>query len=392
MSSEEQDGASSLTAELDAAFRLAAEAGKGNDAGSRAMGVLGQVAHAADALGIISVNDRLHEISTPSLRILLIPSIQAYLENNSVIPEGEDRMRARKSHVQASMGAARLFFSLMRRYEALPPVVRACLLPYMQREGAEPVVRNPSERRMIKIQSFKLERAVQQQLDAFRKAYRAQARAPTTGPSDVFFDLLVVPGSEEVDEDTDDMGHTDGELPPVRTLRAYLQGMCVLHALRCASLLESAEQELELLEHVPPPKPMTDTSHAADDAWRLDSHWFSKTSGPLLSETGKPLRPFVITPAADKRAQMQAAVFRPSHRLPTMSIDEYLAEEERRGNIVSRSHPDEPTPREQRTAAAEMDGTHEAEEAEEEARQEAIHWDAYKEQHRRGEGNTMNRG
>ena len=75
-----------------------------------------------------------------------------------------------------------------------------------------------------------------------------------------------------------------------------------------------------------------------------------------------------------------------------MSIDEYLAEEERRGNIVSRSHPDEPTPREQRTAAAEMDGTREAEEAEEEARQEAIHWDAYKEQHRRGEGNTMNRG
>lgn len=392
MSLEDQEGASSLTAELDAAFRLAAEAGKENDTGSRAMGLLGQVAHAADALGIVSVNDRLNEISTPSLRVLLIPSLQAYLENAAVVPEGEDRLRGRKIHVQASVGAARLFFTVMRRYEALPPVVRALLLPHLQPEGADPIVRNPAERRMVKIQSFKLERAVQQQLDAFRQAFRVRARAPSAGPSDVFFDLLVVPGSEAADEDTDDVPSTSGELPQVRTLRAYLQVMCVLHALRCASLLDSALQELELLEHVPSPKPAADASDAADDAWRLDSHWFSKASGPLLSETGKPLRPFVITPAADKRAQMQAAVFRPSHRLPTMSIDEYLAEEERRGNIIPRSNPDEPTPREQRTTMAEMDGTREAEDALEEARQEAIYWDAYKEQHRRGEGNTMNRG
>ncbi|WFD20521.1 hypothetical protein MCAP1_002767 [Malassezia caprae] len=300
MSLEDQEGASSLTAELDAAFRLASEAGKGSDAGPRAMGLLGQVAHAVDALGIVSVNDRLDEISTPSLRVLLIPSMQAYLENATVITEGEDRMCGRKSHVQASLGAARLFFTIMRRYEVLPPAVRALLQPHMQPEGAEPIVRNPAERRMVKIQSFKLERAVQQQLDAFRQAFRAQARAPSAGPSDVFFDLLVVPNSESADEDADDEQSASGDLPPVRTLRAYLQTMCVLHALRCASLLESALQELELLEHVPPPKPSDGASDATDDAWRLDSHWFSKASGPLLSETGKPLRPFVITPAADK--------------------------------------------------------------------------------------------
>lgn len=385
-----EGGASSLTAELDTAFRLAAEAGPKSDKGARAMGLLGQVAHAADALGIISANDRWDEISTPSLRVLLIPSMQGYLENASVISENEDRMRARKHHVQASIGAARLFFTVMRRYEVLPMAVRALLQPHMQPDGTEAMVRNPAERRMAKIQSFKLERAVQQQLDAFRQAYRAKTRATASGPSDVFFDLLVVPGAEEVEEESDEV--RDGDVPPVRTLRAYLQGLCVLHALRSASLLDSAQQEWELLEHMPPPASDFSPTDAKDDTWRLDSHWFSKTSGPLLSETGKPLRPFVITPAADKRAQMQAAVFRPSHRLPTMSIDEYLAEEERRGNIIPRGHGEEPTPREQRTTTAEMDGTRDAEEAEEEARQEAIYWDTYKEQHRRGEGNTMNRG
>lgn len=386
----DEAGASSLTAELDSAFRLASEAGKGNDAGTRAIGLLGQVAHAADALGIISANDRLDEISTPALRVLLIPSLQSYLENESTIPQDQDRMRARKAHVEASIGAARLFFQVLRRYDVLPPGVRALLLPYMQSDGSGAVVRSPAERRMIKIQSFKLERAVQQQLDAFRQAYRTQRRAASSGPSDVFFDLLFVPGiAEDEDESESDDAWTSGELPPVHTLRTYLRGLCVLHALRSASLLESALQERELLEHVPPPAPL---AASGDDTWRLDSRWFSQASGPLLSETGKPLRPFVITPSADKRAQMQAAVFRPSHRLPTMSIDEYLAEEERRGNIVRSRGNDDPTPREQRTITSEMDGTREADEAEEEARQEAIYWDAYKEQHRRGEGNTMNRG
>ena len=39
-----------------------------------------------------------------------------------------------------------------------------------------------------------------------------------------------------------------------------------------------------------------------------------------------------------------------------------------------------------------MDGTRAAEDAEEEARQEALRWDAYTESHKRGAGNTMNRG
>ena len=53
---------------------------------------------------------------------------------------------------------------------------------------------------------------------------------------------------------------------------------------------------------------------------------------------------------------------------------------------------EEPADEPQRAEQAEMDGTRAAEDAEEAARQEAIHWDAYAESHKRGAGNTMNRG
>ncbi|CAG8758332.1 1534_t:CDS:2, partial [Racocetra fulgida] len=44
-----------------------------------------------------------------------------------------------------------------------------------------------------------------------------------------------------------------------------------------------------------------------------------------------PLRPFVIT---NQREAIKEQVFRPSWRLPTMTIDEYLQQEAQRGNII----------------------------------------------------------
>ena len=66
---------------------------------------------------------------------------------------------------------------------------------------------------------------------------------------------------------------------------------------------------------------------------RLDnSNVFTNNSdGPLLSVDGKPLKPFTIL---GSREQIRKGVFRPSHNLPTMTIDEYLEEERRRGNII----------------------------------------------------------
>jgi immunoglobulin-binding protein 1 len=50
----------------------------------------------------------------------------------------------------------------------------------------------------------------------------------------------------------------------------------------------------------------------------------------------QPLRPFTILPSgASDRTRLQAQVFGPGHRLPTMSIDEYLEIERQRGGIIS---------------------------------------------------------
>ena len=415
----------SLTSKLDSAFRLA-EKRSGDHASI--LRLLREVAHAADAMSIISTNDLMDDISTPSLRIFLIPSLQAELETCARIESQTDRLQQRKSHVQAAIGAARVFFTIARKHQILPTSLKKLLQPYLSPETPSKML-SPAEKRMNKIQQYKLEKAVQAQLTVFRDTYRSRKALKSTqeAPSNVYYDLLVIQtkaktnasdpaldgdddgggGDGDGDDDDDDVTDLDRvvmpsyEVLPVSGLRGYLCLLIVLHALRTASIIESATQELELLSHAPQSSPSEAHGHPAepDKTWRLDTGWTSASAanGPLLSETGRPLRPFTITAssAATKREQLASEVFRPSHRLPTMSIDEYLEEEARRGNIIQgggQSQSQQPTPREQREERAENDGTRDADDAEEEARQEAIYWDSFKESHRRGEGNTMNRG
>ena len=373
-----QDDAS-LTATLSAAFELASSH---NAASEKVLQMLSDVARAADALSVISPNDRLDEISTPALRMFLIPSLQADVQTRARIDPAEDRVTQRRKQVDASIGAARTFFAMVRRHSALPDSVVTLLRPYMTKDAQQPMA--PADKRMFKIQVLKLEKAAQARLVAFRDAYRHTA----TPPADVFYDPLVESGADD-DDDTEMVPVVSAtlEVPPVAHLRSYLMLLIVLHALRTANALESLLQEKELLQAPPMPEA---PDAPTDTTWRLDPSWTSPASdAPLLSESGRPLRPFTIIP---KREQLKSEVFRPSHRLPTMSIDEYLEEETRRGRILPSTDKDAPTPRAQRQVESEQDGTRTADEAEEAARQEAIYWDAYTESHRRGEGNTMNRG
>ena len=64
-----------LTGRIQLAFELAADRGAAQspDADVRALYALAQAAQLAGAAGVISDNDTLHEVSTRSLRVLLIP-------------------------------------------------------------------------------------------------------------------------------------------------------------------------------------------------------------------------------------------------------------------------------------------------------------------------------
>ncbi|KAL9613893.1 MAG: hypothetical protein Q9167_001571 [Letrouitia subvulpina] len=103
-------------------------------------------------------------------------------------------------------------------------------------------------------------------------------------------------------------------------------------------------------------------------------------AGPILSRDGKPLKPFTLL---DSRQRLKDGVFRQDHALPTMTIDEYLAEERRRGGIVDgggeqsnvQNEPDE-------------DDMNRADRETMKARE----WDEFVEANPKGSGNTLNRG
>lgn len=107
--------------------------------------------------------------------------------------------------------------------------------------------------------------------------------------------------------------------------------------------LESLNRELDILDMAPSPGAPTPQSLERDYreraglskseySDRLDApSLLSSNPGPILSSSGKPLRPFTLL---DTRQTLKNGVFKPGHNLPTMTIDEYLEEERARGGII----------------------------------------------------------
>ncbi len=156
--------------------------------------------------------------------------------------------------------------------------------------------------------------------------------------------------------------------------------------------LESLNREMEMLalapaHPTPDPAPGVNDENsrrrAAEDdgTWKLDTplrRGAGGTGGPLLSAQGRPLQPFTLVGG---RADLRQGVFRAGHNLPTMSIDEYLDEERRRGNILSGgTDPQKPEPDEDDMDAVDR------------ATYKAREWDDFNDENRRGAGNTMNMG
>jgi immunoglobulin-binding protein 1 len=155
--------------------------------------------------------------------------------------------------------------------------------------------------------------------------------------------------------------------------------------------LESMAQELHIISLAPPAPPQGSNAPAPDarqtgrdrDGYseRLDGQLPGlRNSGPILSADGKPMRPFTIL---DNRSQLRKGVFRPDHSLPTMTIDEYLEEEKRRGGMIDGGGPQSEVraePNEDDIDAADA----------ETIKQRA--WDEYVEANPKGSGNTLNRG
>lgn len=105
-----------------------------------------------------------------------------------------------------------------------------------------------------------------------------------------------------------------------------------------------------------------------------------RRGGPLLDSKGKPMQPFTLL---DKKSQMRKGVFRPGHNLPTMSIDDYLDEERRRGGIIEGGG---------NAGAPQAEPDEDNMEENDAATMKAREWDEFVEANPKGAGNTLNRG
>lgn len=169
-----------------------------------------------------------------------------------------------------------------------------------------------------------------------------------------------------------------------------------LFAVEAVSSLDMLNTELEMVARFPPPGSITVDKHSAealkDD--RVGPREFEKgytdkvearltnKNLPILSKDGKVNRPFTIV--STKRDQIQRNVMGTGQHLPTMSVEEYLDEEMKRGGIIQGGGP-----------SSKKDDSSDDEDDEDKVDQKtykARQWDEFVEANPKGSGNTINRG
>ncbi|KAG5645573.1 hypothetical protein DXG03_005711 [Asterophora parasitica] len=366
-------------------------------------------------LSLFSPNETLEDISTTDLIYLLVPYVLSEVRGRIRTTERDERISVLKQTQQDLLR----FVSYLENFEIVPEEEREL------HERKPSAIADYAKRRELKIKQYQKEKDLRARIEAVRKR-RGQISLFDDTPTDFELILSLLPSkstykSKSIDDDDEPDSDTDDIL---REATLLLIRLCYAQS---HSQLESQDQELQLLLSAPPSPPRRprqetddrrDKSRQSDaDMWKLDAPRSSlglDGKGPLLDSSGKvtflvvfavvyelltrmqPLRPFTILPSdAADRARIQAQVFGPGHRLPTMSIDEYLEIERERGNIITGGGPASeaaPTSSEQLALEAEMDGTRDGEEKEEAKRQKDEKWARYTDDNPKGAGNTMNRG
>jgi hypothetical protein len=309
------------------------------------------------AASVFSPNEGIEDVSTTEIPYLLVSFYLAELVQKTPRLQPAERI--------AVLGRARAayeaFLDLVDAYGLVTQPYNRLLERYKDDKENFGVAGGPgmdaAARRNNKIASFKAEKELKEKLETLR-------RNPQY------------------------LEHGDEEL--VRELHLTHVRFAVHTAFNS---LDSLNRELPLLAQAPQQHPPpTATGHDDplsrsrasdyDPTLRLDQPLNSRlgTGGPLLSKEGKPLQPFTLL-GANSRQELGRGVFRSGHNLPTMSIDEYLEEERRRGNIIEGGG-EQPKP------ALDEDDM----DAVDRETYKAREWDEFKDHNPKGSGNTLNMG
>ncbi|GAA6064340.1 hypothetical protein JCM10212_002316 [Sporobolomyces blumeae] len=365
-------------------------------------------------LAVLSPNETLDDINTNDLRCILVDALSGQLCLLARTKGGAERVK----YLTRAQNHFRTYSALVEQYEVVPQEERKAY------QGVSAGEMDAGKRRAGKIAQFKREKEIKATLDELRKRRKERSpRKTTLAVSSNTASSSTSTSSPAADDADDFLDEDDDESDDVA--RPLLLSLLQLHYLRAHAELSSIEQELELLEHgmkmseIPSPSPhsasgstangdsrrdgRTNDDDAEDTTWRLDKLSLS-TDAPLLSPEGKVLRPFTILPSAKSgssssqlhtRLRLQSEVFQSSHRLPTMTIDEYLDEQNAMGNVLQGGGPSTSAEVDQarRDEQAEKeDDTQRGLDAEERELYKTREFDEYRDTHRKGEGNISARG
>eukprot|EP00835_Amoeboradix_gromovi_P004756 NODE_392_length_9456_cov_0.345517.p3 type:complete len:292 gc:universal NODE_392_length_9456_cov_0.345517:3820-4695(+) len=160
------------------------------------------------------------------------------------------------------------------------------------------------------------------------------------------------------------------EKDDIKSVLMEILELLVIHSVQDLYMIDLELQMQEIATKVPNNTPVDSTITKM------------ATTGPLLSQQGKLLRPFTLL------SEKQRNIFKPSHNLPTMTIDEYIEEEIQRGGIVL-DRKDTAIDLKDMGYALDEDQDWNAIE---DQRQKDIQWDTFKDENPRGHGNRIGKG
>ncbi len=397
------------------------------------------------ALALFSTNEAADDIATAHLPYLLVPYRVAELTLK--LPTARPGPTERRAVLQQARDAYERFLHHLDGYELLPPTYVRLLRAYTEDPTQFSTVgasssaakssatgsgiaglADPTARRNAKIANFRAEKELQGKLDVLRKRQQERRelqrrRRQRLRASVAEDESGAATAGEDNDEEDDENGDEDGDDEEAR--RLYLAQLAYAVHMAFQSL-EGINVEDDILAKAPVAlmtlpngasgglgtagglqdgrqRPGGSGGGESDISDRLDhTHNLANTlvlrrlqsalagtptwagamnpNGPLLTTDGKPRQPFTIL---GNRAEMARNVFRPGHNLPTMSIDEYLDEERRRGGIIDGGGPSSgiaPEPDEDNYDKADAETM------------KARAWDEFTEANPRGSGNTLNKG
>ncbi|KAL7752871.1 Type 2A phosphatase-associated protein 42 [Sorochytrium milnesiophthora] len=280
-------------------------------------------------LRLFSDNEELADISTRDLLLLLVDAYRASLQQRVRTKEPAER----KAVVLAAKAKYEQFLRLCEDYGLVDDMDQNFL-----KLATGQASLSADQKRTLKIQRLKANKATESSLSALHDALvrqQAKVRKPTISTSALAaLSTSFTPSSATSSQAREDVDEDEELLS--RDFVLLLVRKWVHTAVEDVVSLSDELPHIEHMMQMQAQRQREPAAAGADATERVDMPRQSSfpRDGPLLDKSGRPMRPFTLV-SNDKARQLREQVFQPGHRLPTMTVDQYLQAEAEQGNILT---------------------------------------------------------